>query len=252
MNRRSFLRKTAAATGLSITAIAGCTSGNSGESPPRESEVFNEISMTDDGTIAVSLEDTAVVQTRASVPESDTSTNTTNDTQNSVSNKAGDVASSLSPVGVASAAKGRGGRGRSGGARGARSAGATGRNGRAKLGGGTGNTYVFWWNSHKDEVHERNAEITEVGIGRIADKETGGKDLPGPGKPESSWDRLVENPEGTVEFTPDETGWYRIGSHLKSPSGDYDYGWEAVDLLVTKDDSGALTVEQSWKVSPRL
>jgi hypothetical protein len=248
MNRRSFLRKSGIAATLGLTALAGCTGTGSDSAPPRKSEVFQEINVKDNGALVVDLEDTVEVQSRVDI----SNTGGSNSNSQSLGDQAQDVASDLNPVGVAAAAKGRGGRGRAGGARGARKAGAKGRNGRAKLYGGTGNTYVFWWNDHKDDVEEHNAKVEKIGITRLGDADKSGKGLPGPGKPEGGWDRTVDNPSQNFKFTPGEPGWYRVAAHLMSPNGDHDFGWEAVDLQIVKNDNDNLEAKQSWKVSPRL
>lgn len=250
MNRRNFIRKTGIAATISVGLLAGCTGAGDGEAPPRESEVFSEVNV-QENTIEVSLEDVPTVQSRASIDSSGGSSgngNSNNDTQSRIAS----ALSTVSPVGVASAAKGRGGRGASAGAGVRSTGGAVGRNGRAKYGGGTGGTYVMWWNNHEDDVEEYETRVKKVGKAKIAEPDVAEEDLPGPGTPDDGWDEEVGSPEATASFTADGPGWYRIGSHLVSQRGNHDFGWESVDILLTEGDDGTLQKEEEWKVSPRL
>lgn len=60
----------------------------------------------------------------------------------------------------------------------------------------------------------------------------------------------LDGEEITYDFN--RVGWYRIGTHLVHPSGKHNFGWESIDVLVERDDTGSYKITEKWKVSPRL
>lgn len=230
MNRRRFLA-TSALVGTS--ALAGC-SGDSPVAPPRESEVFEQVTP-QDGTLVVRLDDDPAVESRVDV--------------------GGDLEAPAigGPIGVARAG-GRGGRsGRSGSGSGATGRGSgsgtsyKGRHGRNKYYGGT---YSSWHDDHDDDVEEYGAVVAAVGIAYLGSNAMSDDDLPGPG-PADEWDKKVEDPSQQVSYDLSQAGWYRVGGKLVAQNGSHDFGWEAVDIAIDESGSG-YDVDEEWKVSPRL
>ncbi|WP_435102536.1 hypothetical protein [Halarchaeum sp. P4] len=253
MKRRAVLRKSAALAALATGSLAGCT-GSGSSPPPRRSNVIEDVALQDGALVADLAQDPWVTTRREEVPVNEPETNSTasNSTTsaNSTASVDGDsLLASLSPVGGARAAKGRGG-----GARGATGRGsATGysdaprtHHGRAKYHGGA---YVgSWYNNHEDDVTRAETVIAAIAVARIGETHEEESSLPDAGP--VPWDETWSNPDDTVEITVSEPGWYRVGTHLETPGGT-DLGWECVDVLV-EDAGDSYTIEQRWKVSPRI
>lgn len=241
MKRRRFLATGTATLGATL-GLAGCVGGIGGGSgsaaPPRESEVFQSISMKQEALV-VQLEKSPVVTSRA-----DVGGNQNNKQQPPSSG----VFGALAPVGVASAGGrgGRGGRGATGRGRGGSGNVPSGRNGRNKWHGGS---YAAWHDDHDDEVEEYRCQISECGVGYLGSDEEYSDDPPGAGAVE--WDKTYSNPQQSMRYNNLQPGWYRVGAHLMSMNGSHDFGWEAVDFQMMSEGSG-YSVANEWKISPRL
>lgn len=238
MKRRRFLALTATGT----AALSGCGGifGGSPVPPPRESEVFDDISVTEE-SIVVSLVDTPWFQSTKNFDDGGT--------QESRSLHGNGI------VGVASA-KGGGGAGSKGATlRG--DVGLTSNPPRSNCPGSYkyygGAHYDDWEDEHGESVSECDAVISAVGIARIGNESDDEDDLPGPGKPLGGWDQTVDDPSGRVSYNVGRSGWYRIGTKIrpKQSNGTLDKQWEAVDMLVERN-GGGYENEEMWKVSPRL
>ena len=241
MDRRRFVAMSATTLGATL-GVAGCIGGigggNGSAAPPRESKVFQSISAKQE-TLIMELEGSPVVTSRAEVGGN----------QNNVRQPpSSGVLGSVALVGVASAGGrgGRGGRGASGRGKGGSGNVPSGRNGRNKYHGGA---YGGWHDDHDDEVEEYRCQIAQCGVGYLGSDDEYSDDPPGVGKVE--WDKTYSNPQRTMRYSDSQRGWYRVGAKLMSRNGEHSFGWEGVDFQMVSDGSG-YTVDNQWKISPRL
>jgi hypothetical protein len=160
-------------------------------------------------------------------------------------------------IGVASAAKGGGGgRGATGrGDGGARTAPSSPHlPGSHKYYGATDDDdYDDWEDDHSSDVTEYDATITRVGFTRIGSTFDDEDNLDGPGAPDTQWEEEVTSPSGTITYTPNGAGWYRVGARVEPANADgtFSTSWESVDIEIEETSSGYQAGEV-WKVSPRL
>jgi hypothetical protein len=215
-----------------LGALAGCLGGS--PNPPRQSEVFNELSVSS-GTLRIPLVSTPTVESRADVEAS-----------------LGDLdadASSLSIVGSARAAKGSGrGSGATGRGSGGYSSAPHGRHGRAIYHGHDDDD--DWREEHRDEIERYQATHQKVGLAYLGSDAQYSDDPPEPGPVD--WDETWTSPKkDTLTFENLQQGWYRVGSKLVAKQGSHEFGWEAVDFEVDRESS-SYDIENPWKVSPRL
>ena len=231
MRRRRVLQ---AASALGTLGLAGCFGfgGGSSNPPPRQAEVYEQISA-NDGEVTVALEDDPEVESRAEID--------------------GGAALSLGfapPIGVAAAQKGGRGAGATGRGTGAYSGAPHNSHGRAIHHGRDDDDE--WREDHADEIEEYDAAIQTVAIGYMGTTDEYSDDPP-PVGPLDEWDQRWDDPEpdSTLSMSVDDEGWYRVGAELTSESGSHDFGWESVDFEVD-ESGGSYEVENPWQVSPRL
>lgn len=244
MYRRELLRTVGGV--CATVSLAGCIGGFLGggsNPPPQRFEAFEDVTV-DDGTLQARLEPEPAAETRAKVSAPPASPSLGGG--EAVLPDVADAVGSVSPVGVASAQKGGGrgggatGRG-TGGYRGA----PRGNNGHAIYHGDDDDD--DWRENHDDEIGYYRAAIDRVGIARLGVR--GGDDLPGPGP--VNWDRTIDDVSGGDTVTYDVSrGWYRLGSRLVAVDDDHEFGWMSLDVEVEPGSNS--TIEESWKVAPRL
>ncbi|WP_018258539.1 hypothetical protein [Halomicrobium katesii] len=228
MRRRSFVR--ASVFGLAgVGSLAGCSGSTS--TPPRESDVFDELRVSS-GTLEVPLVEEPVVESRADVEAS-----------------LDIAASGLSIVGTA---RGQKGGGRGGGATGRGTGGYVtaphGHHGRAIYHGDDDDDE--WRDDHRDEIEQYQAAHQRVGLAYLGSDDQYSDDPPGPGPVD--WDETWSDPgKQTLTYENVRPGWFRAGSKLEAERGTHDFGWEAIDFEVT-EEGGGYQIENPWKVSPRL
>lgn len=224
MNRRKFISLAGAAA---IGSTAGCISD--GPRPPRRSNVFDEIEVTN-GRIDVELEGELSVST---LTESD------------------DDGFSL-PIGAASAQKGsRGATGRGqGGYVGAPKT----DKGRAKW--RATDDYDRWYRQNRNRYVMTPAAPSLLGISYLATYE-----VDPPEYAPVNWDREFDNPiagQGVAvdieEISPSGEGWYRTGLKMVNTrnASVKNLRWEYVDFEVVQDSDGSYEVGKEWKVSSRI
>lgn len=242
MNRRQFLAVTATST-AALSGCGGILGGGGGPvAPPRESDVFEDVSVVED-VIEVTVESDPMVESIRDFGSS----------------------SSLAPlnlgglgfIGVASAAKGGGGgKGATGrGDGGARTA-PTSRHlpGSHKYYGRTDDDdYDDWEDDHRSDITQYDATITRVGVTQIGNENDDEDNLDEPGAPDHQWEKEVTNPSGTITYTPEGAGWYRVGARVEPANADGTFStpWESVDIELEETSSGYQAGEV-WKVSPRF
>lgn len=253
MQRRTFINTGGLAAMVTLTGLAGCTSG-SDSPPPRKSNVLEPIQLVDNGSaIKIETVDTEDqwVESRRDI-EVDGSTDRVDSTADN--HAAASMLSGLSPVGVADAAKGRGATGR--GAGGFSSAPKTPK-GRARFYGGA---YVGGWrDDHDDEIERYPVEVAMIGVAYTGTNEQFEEQDPGAGP--VRWDETYPEPNPSQSLQTDvqnvRPGWYRVGAQTivdrpgGGDSGGVDLGWECVDLRVEQTSTGKEVTER-WKVSPRI
>ncbi|MEZ3117339.1 hypothetical protein RYH80_15590 [Halobaculum sp. MBLA0147] len=248
MRRRDALRGTAGL--LAGAGLAGCLGGDPAP-PPRESRVFEDVSIAD-ATLQIELVSQPFVESRKDVGAS----GALDSKRGGSTVDLGAALGALSPIGVASAQKGGGGRGATGrGAGGYRSA-PTGRHGWAVWHGSDDDDE--WRENHAQEIEEYPADVDRIGVEYLGRESEYEDDPPGPGYvPEG---KVWDDPEPGTELTarlaavsptdgPAE-GWYRVGVHLVHAEGTADFGWQGADLEV--DNEGSWIVDKAWHVKPRL
>jgi len=252
MNRRDYLRTCGIAAVGGIGALTGCL-GSDSESPPRKSNVIEEVAV-EEGALVIDPygDDEQWITTRRDI-------NLQSSSVDEESSESGTLAS-VSPVGVAEAAKGRGATGRGSG--GYSSAPRT-HNGRAWYGAGTaagtGTTTNDWYDENEQEVKRVPADIATIGVAYVGTNERFQEQAPGPGPLE--WDEEYENPgtSGQIESRlPEEEGqgWYRVGSEVKVEESEVEsgenvnLGWECIDVRI--EQGLGLSITERWKVSPEV
>lgn len=225
MYRRRFL----AAIGTTVlTVVAGCTSDETETPPPRKSSVVEQIE-TKNGSIRISLVDDAWVLSRITASSSGNA--------------------QIAPVGVVA--------GKSGGSGSAR--GATGR-----AGGGHGSAprtihgwawwhggdYTDdWYEDHEDETTEYPVQIKAIGVRHFGSDAKFQKNRPSAGPVD--WDWTYRFPENRIDHPLRNPGWYRVGAHIVGKKVDHGFNWECIDFEVSSVGQ-SYTVENEWKVSPRI
>ncbi|ELZ95916.1 hypothetical protein C440_06487 [Haloferax mucosum ATCC BAA-1512] len=231
MRRRKFLYT----SGLgALGALAGCLGSKS--PPPRKSSVVADFE-TSDGSLVIDLADETWVMSRYEPNHQSIS--------------------GVSPIGIASA-KGKGGgvggRGATGRGSGGYSSAPRTKHGHAWFYGGD---YADdWYEDHGNEVSRYGVGIAALGIAYLGSTEAMKDDAPDAGP--VAWDETFDNPDDTVaydltsrnEFNRD--GWYRVGTHVVGSDTDHDFRWECYDLEVTGLGDEKFTIEEQWKVSPRI
>lgn len=231
MRRRRFIR---AASALGTLGFAGCFGfgGGSNNPPPRQAEVYQDISASD-GEVTVALVPDPEVESRADIDASGVLT-----------------LGFAPPVGVAAAQKGGRGAGATGRGAGEYSNAPHNSHGRAVYHGHRDDDE--WREDHADEIREYDAAVRTVAIGYMGTNEEYSDDPP-PVGPLDEWDQRWDDPQpdSTLSMSVAEEGWYRVGANLASESGSHDFGWESVDFEVD-ESGGSYEVENPWQVSPRL
>ncbi|MCU4799276.1 hypothetical protein OB920_02685 [Halobacteria archaeon HArc-gm2] len=232
---------------MALGFLAGCSSGQQ-QSPPRQSKVFGELTVSGEA-IEIPLVADPTVESRADISPNQAQISASQaDTSPSVG--LDDVA----PVGNARAG-GRGGRGgRGAGAQGRGAGGYSsapkGRHGRAIYHGHPDDDDDEWRADHVDDLDRYQATHRTAAIAFLGPTASYSEDPPGPGPVE--WDETWENPDPkTLTYSNLQRGWYRAGSHLTAENASHDFGWEVVDFEVTGSE-GNYRIENPWKVSPRL
>lgn len=248
MNRRRFLRISGSGLALSTASLAGCLSSDD-DPPPREAEVFEDVSIAD-GVMEISLVSEPTVESRADVADAA-------------------IAPALAPIGVARA----GSRSSSGSGSGSSVSGATGRgtggyssapkddrHGWAIYGGHT-HSGGGWRDDHEDEITTYTAAVAALGVAYMGRNSEYQQDSPGP-EP-IPWDEEWSDPEPGTTLEADlaavsgdgstaREGWYRVGTHLESQNGAVDFDWQAADFKLERGSDGGLAVDEAWHVRPRL
>lgn len=244
MRRRSFIRASAGGI-VALGFLAGCSSDQQ-QPPPRRSKVFGELAVSD-RALEIPLAADPTVESRVDISPN----------QGQVrASQAGPGApvglDEVAPVGNARAGGrgGRGGRGSGAQGRGAGGYGSApkGRHGRAIYYGHDDDDE--WREDHRDDIDRYQATHQTAAIAYLGSAASYSDDPPGPGPVE--WDETWENPDPkTLTYGTLHEGWYRAGSHLTAENASHDFGWEVVDFEVT-GSKGSYSVENPWKVSPRL
>ncbi|MBZ6495350.1 hypothetical protein [Natrinema longum] len=265
MNRRRLLRTSGRGLAIAVGGLAGCLGSDDETPPPRESVVFDDVSITD-GTMEIDLVSEPKVESRDE-------------------NVDAAAVGSLVPVGTARAGS-RSSSSRPSGATGRGSGGHSsapkGRHGWAIYGGTSGH---HWRDDHEDDIRMYRASIAALGVAYMGSNTKYQAMSPGPDP--ADWEREWSEPEpGTtveadlaaiaseprsestssvanesVSPTANESasdpassareGWYRVGTRLESPDGDTDFEWQAADFRLERASDG-LAVDEAWHVRPRV
>lgn len=230
MRRRQFIVTSGLAA---VAALSGCLGNNS--PPPRKSNVVSDFAIRD-GSLVVDLADDTWITSRY--------------------DSGGGSSANLNPIGVASA-KGKGnggGRGATGRGTGGYSSAPRTRHGYAWYHGGD---YADdWYEDHGDEVTRYGAVVTLLGVAYLGSNSQMQDEAPGPGP--VPWDETIDDPGDTVEYRIDardsfsQDGWYRVGANVVGTDVDHDFRWECYDLDIRNASGGGFTIEEQWKVSPRI
>ena len=224
MRRRNFI----VASGLgTIAALTGCLGGGSAP-PPRKSNVVSDIRVRD-GSLSIDVADDTWVASRY------------DRTQQSLA--------ALNPVGVASA-KGKGG----GGGRGATGRGSGGYSSAPKTRHGYawyhGGDYADdWYENHGDAVSRYSVTVATLGVAFLGSTAEIQDRAPGAGA--VPWDETFSDPDDTVEYDVSRPGWYRVGANVVGENG-HDFRWESYDVELDGGSGGGYSIEEQWKVSPRI
>ncbi|ELZ07037.1 hypothetical protein [Natrialba aegyptia] len=249
MNRRRLLRVSGSGLAIAVGGLAGCLGSSDETPPPRESTVFDDISIVE-GTMEIALVSEPEVESRAD-------------------NVDAPVATPLVPIGLAragsrSSSSGSGSSGATSRGNGVPSSAPTGRHGWAIYGASSGS---HWRDNHDDELETYRATIATLGVSYMGSNDAYQAESPGP-EP-ADWDEEWSDPELGSMFEVDlpglsadgqgeteteseiDAGWYRVGTHLESPDGDTDFGWQAADFKLEQATSG-WTIDEAWHVRPRV
>lgn len=220
MDRRHFLTTFGA---MCLVGVTGCLGGDNAP-PPRKSNVITTISPSTESLRVEFPADPWVISRYT----------TDND---------------VGPVGVAAAkgGGGAGGRGFTGRTGGSHSNAPKTTHGRIWFFGG-GYT-DDWYDDHDDETTKYPVEIRTVGVRYYGDDDQFEDISPGPGS--VTWDETKSKSGSSVAYGLPLPGWYRIGTHIYGARSGHDFGWECVDCKL-KESNGGLTVDEEWKVSPRI
>ncbi|WP_247003640.1 hypothetical protein [Halosolutus gelatinilyticus] len=277
MNRRRFLRAAGSGFAVAGTGLAGCLSSFGGSlssddvPPPREAEVFEDVSI-NDGTMKIELDADPRVESRIDAVDQ------------------APIVGLLVPVGTARAgsrsSSGSGSSGATGRGTGGYSSAPRGRHNWAIYGGHSNGS---WRDDHDDEYDWYSAAIATLGVAYVGSNTAYRRRSPGPGP--VNWDETWSDPdpgttfevdlatlssgpradadagsepvgnESDAESVPaDETesapeakeGWYRVGTRLESPDGAVDFEWQAADFKLDRGATGDLSADEVWHVRPRL
>ncbi|MFC6825088.1 hypothetical protein [Halopelagius fulvigenes] len=230
MRRRQFI----VGSGLgALVALSGCLGSKS--PPPRKSNVISNFEVSDTSLVIDSADNTWVMSRYE-------------DTQQQ-------SLGGLNPVGVASAkgkSGGGGGRGASGRGSGGYSSAPRTKHGYAWYHGGD---YADdWYENHGDEVSRFPVGIAALGVAYLGSTSQFRDDAPGPGA--VPWDKTFQNPDDTVKYDitngrADE-GWYRVGAKIVGTENDHSFRWESYDLEIDRSTDGGYSIQEEWKVSPRI
>ena len=229
MRRRQFI----VGAGLgAITALGGCLGSQS--PPPRKSSVVSDFEMSD-SSLVVDIADNTWVMSRFE------------DTRQSLGG--------LNPVGIASAkgkSGGGGGRGATGRGTGGYSSAPRTRYGYAWYHGGD---YADdWYENHGDEVTRYPVEIAAIGVAYLGTTSQFRDNAPGAGA--VTWDKTFRDPADTVEYDVTngraDEGWYRVGAQVIGANTDHNFRWESFDLEIGSSTDGRYSIDEQWKVSPRI
>lgn len=235
MQRREFLLKGSLAVG-GTAGLAGCFGlfGGNNQPPPRESHVFEPVRL-QDNQLVVDLEDEVWIESRADVGSGRLA-------PRQAGLLSGFDLGDASPVGVASAAKGATGRGTGGYATARKD-----RHGRAVLFGSDDDD--DWYENNSDDIRRYTAVVTTLGIAYMGSDIAFEDNPPGPGPVD--WDATVDEPREAQPYSVDREGWYRIGAELTAANGNYNFGWESIDMEVD-NEVGGMEIDEQWKVSQRI
>lgn len=222
MYRRRFL---AAIGATALTVVAGCSSDE--EPPPRKSSVVERLE-TKDKSIRIDLTDQAWVLSRYTASSS--------------------ADARIAPVGAV-AAKGGG----AGSARGATGRGSGGHGNAPTIHGWAwwhGGDYADdWYEEHEDETTKYSVQIKEIGVRHFGSDDAFQDNRPDAGPVD--WDWSYQFPDRRIDHPIRKSGWYRVGAHIVGKKVNYDFNWESIDFEVSPKGQ-SYTVENEWKVSPRI